>query len=144
MKIFLDGDGAPITKELTMIAKSYNLELIIVKNYLTQIQNDYAKIINVDISSDSADLYIANNILPTDLVITADKALSALILSRGATVMDFYGNIIDDNNILFHLDSRHINRNLRKQGIYSKNKPRKNSDNKIFVEALTTFIENSI
>lgn len=140
MKIYLDADGSPITTELTKIAKSFDIELIIVKNYLTNIENNYAKIISVDISSDSADFYIANHILPFDIAVTADKALSAMLLSRGAVVFDFFGNRIDENNILFHLNTRHTNKKLRKQGIYSKNKPRKNHDSQVFIDSLTDYI----
>ena len=38
MKIYLDADGSPITSELINLAREYNVELIIVKNYLTNIK----------------------------------------------------------------------------------------------------------
>ncbi|WP_455256571.1 DUF188 domain-containing protein [Peptoniphilus asaccharolyticus] len=141
MKIYLDADGSPITSQLINIAKEYQIELIIVKNYLTNIQSDYATIVSVDISSDSADLYIANHVSHGDLAITADRALSALILAKGCNVIDFYGTHITDDNILFHLDTRHTNRNLRKKGIYSKNTSRKSSDNQIFIDSVKNFLE---
>ena len=125
MKIYLDADGSPITSELINLAREYNVELIIVKNYLTNIKSEYATVVSVDISSDSADLYIANHVEHEDLTITADRALSALILAKGSYVIDFYGNHITNDNILFHLDTRHANRNLRKKGIYSKVSARK-------------------
>lgn len=140
MKIFLDTDASPITNEIIQIAKDFNLELIIVKNYLTNIESDYATIVSVDISPDAADLYIANNISKGDLAITADRALSALLLGKGAYVFDFFGYQITMDNILYLLDARHESIKLRKKGIYSKNKPRKKSNNIEFREAITKFL----
>lgn len=140
MKIYLDADGSPITNVLINLAREYNVELIIVKNYLTDIKSDYATVVSVDISSDSADLYIANHVQHGDLTITADKALSALILAKGSYVIDFHGNNINDNNILFHLDTRHTNRNLRKKGIYSKINARKEIDTQNFIISVRKFL----
>ncbi|MGO1580565.1 MAG: DUF188 domain-containing protein [Peptoniphilaceae bacterium] len=141
MKIFLDADASPITKELIEFSKNRNIELIIVKNYLTNIVDSYPKIIDVDISKESADLYIANMITSNDIVITNDRALSALVLGKKAKVIDFLGNIINNKNIDGYLYTRHINKIMRDKGIYSKNKKRRKKDNSLFINALKNLLE---
>lgn len=140
MKIFLDADASPVTKDVIEIAKSKNIQLTIVKNYSQEINSTYPEIISVDISSESADLYIVNHLSKNDLVITQDRGLSALCLAKNAYVMDFFGNLINNDNIEIYLGIRHVNSVLRKQGIYSKNKKRNNTDNNIFKENLINFL----
>ncbi len=61
VKILVDADGCPVTHLAIKVAKEYDLNIILVKNYAHEIQDSYATIITVDISRDSADFYIVNN-----------------------------------------------------------------------------------
>ena len=144
MKIFLDADASPVTNTLIEIAKSKNIPLTIVKNYSQNINSDYPEIISVDVSKEAADLYIANKVSKKDLVITCDRGLSALILGKNAFVMDFFGNIINNDNINIYLGIRHINSVNRKKGIYSKNKKRTVKDNILFKNNLLKFLEENL
>ncbi len=144
MKIYLDADASPITNIVIDVAKEKNIPLIIVKNYSQNINSSYPTIISVDISAESADLYIVNHLEKDDLVITQDRGLSALVLSKESYVMDFFGNIVNDDNINIFLGLRHVNSINRKKGIYSKNKKRQNKDNLEFKEKLIKFLEESL
>ncbi|RVU53955.1 DUF188 domain-containing protein [Anaerosphaera multitolerans] len=144
MKVFLDADASPITHIVIDECRRLNLKLVIVKNFSQQIQSDYPSIVDVDISPEAADLYIVNNLEPFDLVITQDIGLSALCLSKRAYVMNFFGKSINDLNIEYHLATRHVNKVLRNQKIYSKNKKRKSSDNGDFSFELRTFLESHL
>ncbi len=136
MKIFLDCDGSPITKIVEKVAQENKIDLVVVKNYTQEVSINYGEVVTVDIEPDAADLYIANHLEKNDLVITADYGLSALVLGKKGRVLNFMGREIDESNIEFHLDTRHIGRELRKRKIYSKNPPRKKSDNIEFERAL--------
>ena len=72
MRIFIDADASPVVKESIEIAKDYDLEIIIVKNYAHQLSDDYATVVSVDVFKESADLYIINNIEESDIVVTQD------------------------------------------------------------------------
>lgn len=144
MKIYLDADASPITNIVIDVAKEKNIPLIIVKNYSQNINSSYPTIISVDISAESADLYIVNHLEKDDLVITQDRGLSALVLSKESYVMDFFGNIVNDDNINIFLGLRHVNSINRKKGIYSKNKKRQNKDNLEFKKKLIKFLEESL
>lgn len=124
------------------IAKNYELDITVVKNYAHVITSDYASIVTVDISRDSADYYIVNHISSGDIVVTQDFGLAAMVLSRGGIPIDQNGNIITDKNIDGMLNSRHINQKLRRQNIYtSKFKKRKSESNSSFEIGLKKLIE---
>lgn len=141
MKIFLDADACPVTDIIIETAKEKEIKLILVKNYTQIIEDEYPEIVTVDISNDSADFYIINRLKDNDLVITNDKGLSALAISRNSYVMDFFGNIINEKNIDLYLNMRHINAVNRKRGIYSKNRKRSLADNSNFKKNLLLLLE---
>lgn len=135
MKVIIDADGCPVVKSAVEISKSHDIEVLIVKNYAHQIEDDYATIVTVDVSSDSADYYIANHTNKGDIVITQDYGLAAMAISKGAVCINQNGLVISDDNIDSLLSRRHINREARrKDGKYSKFKKRTNKDNLIFKE----------
>lgn len=120
------------------------MEITIVKNYAHDITSDYAHIVTVDISRDSADYYIVNQISNGDLVVTQDYGLAAMVLSRGGISINQNGNIITEENIDGMLNTRHINQKLRRQNIYaSKFKKRNNEANVYFEIGLRKLIEGA-
>lgn len=141
MKILLDADGAPIRDIVINLSKKYGAKLLLVKNFTQVFETSYGKIIDVDVNKEEADLYIANHANKGDLVITNDRGLSSLALSKSATVLDFQGKFIDDDNILSELSRRHINRKLREQKIYTHISKRKKEDDMNFYKVLNKFLE---
>lgn len=145
MRIFVDADGCPVVNEAIILTKEYNLKIIIVKNYAHKIVDDYAEIISVDISRDSADFFIINQISPGDIVITQDYGLAAICLSKHALPINQNGFLYTDRNIDGLLNQRHIHGELRRAGRYhSKAKKRKTETNKVFQENLRKLIEKSM
>ena len=129
MKVIIDADGCPVVKNAVNIAKEKDIEVLIVKNYAHQIEDDYATIVTVDISNDSADYYIVNHTSLGDIVVTQDYGLSAMAISKGAICINQNGLIISDRNIDGLLGRRHVNREARrKDGKYTKFKKRNSDD----------------
>ncbi|MDR7857834.1 DUF188 domain-containing protein [Tissierella sp.] len=125
MKIYVDADGCPVVDIAINLAKEYNLEIIVVKNYAHIIHDDYASIVTVDISRDSADYYIVNKAQKGDIVISQDYGFAAMALSKGAICITQNGLVISSENIDAILNSRHFNQKLRReQKIYTKMKKR--------------------
>lgn len=142
MKIIIDADGCPVVKNAVNIAKENGIEVLIVKNYAHQIEDDYATIVTVDISNDSADYYIVNHANKGDVVVTQDYGLSAMAISKGAICINQNGLIVSDNNIDELLGRRHVNREARrKDGKYTKFKKRSSDDNFKFEKSFTKLIE---
>ena len=141
MKIFIDADGCPVVDVTVNIAKEMNIETIIVKNHAHHISSDYATVITVDLSRDSADYYIVNLLSAGDVVITQDYGLSAMVLSKNAHVVNQNGFIIDQYNIDQLLNQRHFSQEMRrKHKIYTHSKKRKPMQNTQYIEILTTLL----
>jgi uncharacterized protein YaiI (UPF0178 family) len=133
MKIMIDGDACPVTKEVEYIAKKNNIKVIIVKNYNHVIRSSYSEVISVDSCSENADLKIANLTEKGDLIVTQDYGLCAMVIAKDAIAINQYGRVINDFNIDFELNKRDLNReNRMKHKKYTKFKKRTKKDNEIF------------
>lgn len=146
MIVFIDGDSCPVIKNAIKIANNYNLKTIIVKDYNHEMnmEGNNIEIVTVSQGSDSADLYILNNIKKEDILITNDIGLASIALSKKASILNFNGEVINDFNIDFLLLSRHINKQNRKNNIYSsKFKKRTKENNLLFEKSLIKLIENT-
>ncbi len=142
MRIFVDADGCPVVDIAIKVAKSYGLEIVVVKNYSHELADDYATIVTVDESPDSADFYIANNAIKGDIVITQDYGLAAMALGKCAFCLNQNGLIISSKNISMLLERRHINREIRrKHKKYTKFKKREPKQDIKFEKSLIWLIE---
>lgn len=145
MKILVDADGCPVVEIAIKTAKSYDLEIIIVKNFSHELWDDYATIVTVDQSPDSADYYIVNHTAKGDIVITQDYGLAAMALAKEALCINQNGLIISSKNINQLLARRHINREIRrKHNKYTKFKKREFKQDSKFEHNLRYLIEKSI
>ena len=143
MKILLDADGSPVREITEKLCQKYGAKLLMVKNYSQDFSSIYGEVISVDISKEAADIYIANHAKSGDLVITNDKGLSSLGLSKNARVMDFQGNFIDDDNIVAMLESRHFNKKMRERQVYFNIAKRDVSADYDFYKSLEKFLEDN-
>lgn len=145
MRIIVDGDGCPVIDIAIEVAKYYNLEIIIVKDYSHDIWDDYANIITVDEGQDSVDLHIVNNVKKNDIVVTQDYGLAAMVLTKGAISITQNGKIISKKNIDNLLARRHFNQQLRtKYKHFPKIKKRNPQQDKYFEKNLKKLIDNKI
>ncbi len=143
MKIYIDADGCPVVDLTVSIAKKYGLEVFIVKNYAHEIRDSYATVVTVDISPDSADYYIVNQVEKDDIVISQDYGVAAMALSKGGFCVNQNGLIISSNNIDGLLNIRHVSQKLRRQNKhYSKTRKRSDEDNVKFEQALEELIND--
>ena len=118
MRIYIDADGCPVVDTAVSIARGKGVPVTIVKNHSHFIDSDYATVITVDNSRDSADYYIANHSTRGDVVITQDNGLAAMCLAKGSHVINQNGLNITGENIDGMLNSRHFHRELRQRGVY--------------------------
>ncbi len=142
--IVVDGDACPVKKEITETARAFSVPVLLVSSYDHFLREEEGvKVIQVDRSDQSADLYIANHIARGDIVVTQDYGLAALALAKSCHVLSFRGRIFNDQDIDFLLDSRHHKAKARKAGHYGKG-PRKmiDEDRRIFQHKLTKLLRN--
>ena len=144
MKAIIDADGSPVVKSAVSIAKENDIEVLIVKNYAHKIEDDYARVVTVDITSDSTDYYIVNHASRGDIVITQDYGLAAMALSKGAICINQNGLVISEKNIDGLLARRHVNREARmRDGNFTKFKKRSKDDDLKFEESFRKLLENT-
>ncbi|AEE92660.1 conserved protein of unknown function [Tepidanaerobacter acetatoxydans Re1] len=142
MKILVDADGCPVVDIAIKTAKSCDLEILVVKNFSHYLADDYATIVTVDQSADSADYYIVNHAAKGDIVITQDYGLAAMALAKEAFCINQNGLIISSENIQQLLTRRHINQEIRrKHHKYTKFKKREPEQDAKFERNLRYLIE---
>ena len=120
MKIFIDADGCPVVKNTLNIAKKHNIEAVVVADTAHSFNLSYGTLITVSTGADSADFRIANLIGKGDILVTQDYALAAMVLSRGAVVLNQDGLVFTDDNINALLESRYTSAKLRRSGVITK------------------------
>ncbi len=143
MKIFIDGDASPVIKETEVLAKLYDLDLIIISDKSHNIKSTYATIMQVDTSSDSADFLIFTKLIAGDILVSQDLGLCAMALSKKVHCINQNGDIINEQNVDFLLQNRHISAKLRREkNVYTKFKKRDKAQNLIFSKKLKELIDS--
>mgnify|MGYP000034625284 CR=1 FL=1 len=142
IKILVDGDGCPVVKITEEIAEKFNCKLIIFTNYAHQVNSDYGQVKKLDIESQSVDMEIINRVDTGDIVITQDYGLAALVLGKGAFVINNSGNRYTEENIDHLLAKRHFYAKLRRANqrhpTHSKRTP---EEDQKFKEGLVSLLE---
>lgn len=123
MKIYIDGDGAPVKNDAIEVAAEFALPVVIVTSfdhYTTKTYPDYVSIVYVDKGRDSADYKLIALIKPRDVLITQDYGLASLALGKKARVLHQTGVEYTDKNIDTLLEQRYQSAKLRKAGLRTK------------------------
>ena len=143
-RIIVDADACPVKQEIIHIGQETLASVIFVASFAHYMSNfEGAKIIYVDQSDQSADLYIANMIRQGDIIITDDYGLAAILLKPSVRVLSFRGVEFTNENIQSLLSSRHESAKLRRGGQKTKGpKPFTKEDRENFVESLRKILNS--
>lgn len=145
MTLIIDADGCPVRDITVQMAKSYNLEAIIVCDINHVIRDHYASVITVDKGFDAVDFKIVGIMKKEDLVITQDYGLASLVLSKGGYAMDQNGMLYTDDNIEMLLLRRHISKSVRKAGGKTKGPSKRKKENDVnFKASIREFLDQHI
>ena len=120
MKIWIDADACPrMIKEVVFkSANRLKIETILVANsYRATPPSPYIKFIQVDKGADVADQYIVDHLEGSDLIVTADIPLAALVVEKEATAINPRGEIYTEENIAERLSVRNFMQELRDSGM---------------------------
>ncbi|WP_160680184.1 YaiI/YqxD family protein [Clostridium sp. C8-1-8] len=116
MKIIVDGDGCPGKAYIEKAAKEHDIEVVIYCDMHHYITSDYSKVVIVESGFQSVDMYIINNAVKGDIIITQDYGVAAMVLGRGCYALNPKGSVYDDKNIDRLLFERHISQKVRRSG----------------------------
>ena len=120
MKIWVDADACPavIKDILYRAANRAQVPLTLVANRMLRVPpSPWIRALQVPSGFDIADQRIALEAEEGDLVITADVPLAALVIAKGARVLDPRGDLLDAGNIQERLTMRNFMDGLRGSGV---------------------------
>ncbi|WP_166243743.1 YaiI/YqxD family protein [Paenibacillus turpanensis] len=144
IKILVDADACPVKEEIAGAARRFDIEAWFVASYAHRIPPmDGAKVMQVDDSSQSADLFIANHLSKGDILVTQDYGLAAIGLGKKAVVLSNRGQQYEEETIDFMLAQRHEAAKQRRNGRYGKGpRPFTNVDRDKFLQCLTKVLRS--
>src|SRR5208282_2665630 len=99
LTIYVDADACPVKDEVYRVARRYAMRVAVVANAQLWVPADALVEMIVCPGFGAADDWIAAQIGPGDIVITADIPLAARCLSKEARVLDPKGHPFTDNDI---------------------------------------------
>ncbi|MBA3033426.1 MAG: YaiI/YqxD family protein [Gammaproteobacteria bacterium] len=120
MKIWVDADACPaaIKDILYRAANRAQLSLTLIANQMLRVPpSPWIRALQVQSGFDVADQRIVQEAIAGDLVITADIPLAALVIAKGAQVLDPRGDLLDAGNIQERLTMRNFMDGLRSGGV---------------------------
>ena len=120
MRIWVDADACPVPiKEiLYRVANRVGIELTLIANQMLRVPpSPWIKALQVSSGFDVADQRIAQEAEAGDVVVTADIPLAALVVAKGAVVIDPRGELLDKGNIQERLTMRNFMETLRNSGV---------------------------
>jgi uncharacterized protein YaiI (UPF0178 family) len=144
--IFVDGDACPVKDEVYVVATRYGLAVALVANSPLHVPPDFGvQLIVVDDGPDAADDWIAANVAPHDVVVTADIPLAARCLAKDALVIGTNGRELTRDTIGDALATRALKSDLRGAGIQTHG-PRALSarDRSRFAERLDALVNRGL
>lgn len=116
LKVLIDADGCPVVSNTVEISQEFQIEPIIYCDtaHEIQIENITTKIVSKGM--DAVDFAILNDVKKGDIVVTQDYGLAAMVLAKGAAVIDQNGREFTNENIDQLLFTRHLGQKIRQAG----------------------------
>ncbi|MGH7384139.1 MAG: YaiI/YqxD family protein [Candidatus Rokuibacteriota bacterium] len=119
MRIWVDADACPqVIKEILFRAadRAQVLTTLVANTPLRTPPSDFIRTVRVAPGFDVADHRIVQQLLPGDLVVTADIPLAAEVIARGGHALDPRGELYSEDNIRERLAMRNLMQELRSTG----------------------------
>ncbi len=148
MKLFVDADACPVTRDAVTIARRHRAAVVLVANESQSLDRyadrDGVEIVKVKGGPDAADYAMVPLLKPGDIVVTQDTGLASMALARGAKAIGPRGKVFMTATIGFELDVRHAEQQHRRAGGRTSGPaPFTPEDRERFREALERLFEES-
>jgi len=144
--IFVDADACPVKDEVYVVATRYAIRVAVVANAPLHVPDGVgAQLIVVEQGPDAADDWIAENVRPGDVVVTADIPLAARCLAAGARALGPGGREFDEDSIGGALAMRDLATQRREAGDVTRGPaPLSAKDRQHFSVALDRVVSRSL
>lgn len=137
--IYVDADACPVKDDIITIAIRHNIQVLMVCNGgIRPHPHDLISLKIVPSGPDEADKWIADHIMPHDILVTNDIPLAAKAVEKSAIVLRPDGSRITEKNIGNILATRDLMSDIRAADPFhqSKSKPFSNADKGRFRQML--------
>ena len=112
--IYVDADACPVKAEVERVAIRHGVKVAMVSNGgIRPSANPLIQSVIVDQGADMADIWIADNCGPMDVVVTNDIPLAARAIEHGAMVVKPNGEVLSSKNIGNILAGRDLMADIR-------------------------------
>jgi uncharacterized protein YaiI (UPF0178 family) len=144
LHIYVDADACPVKAETAKVAQRHALPVVYVANAWMEIpRGPGLRMQVVSGGFDAADDWIAEQVQPDDVVVTADIPLASRCLKQGARVLGPGGKPYTNDNIGNALATRELMADLRAYGVRGGPPPFEQRDRSRFLQALETAVRES-
>ena len=117
VEIYVDADACPVKDEVMRVAGRHRIRVHYVSNaWMRLTDSPLVNRVVVSDGFDAADDWIADNIVPGDIAVTADIPLAARCLEKGARVVGLSGRPFTGDGIGAALAMRDLKSHLRDTG----------------------------
>ncbi len=146
IEIFVDADACPVKDEIYVVATRYGVPVVLVANAPLYVPGGLGvELVVVDRGPDAADDWIAQNVRPGDVVVTADVPLAARCLAAGARALGPSGSAFDQDSIGGQLAMRDLLASRREAGEVTRGPtPISAKDRSRFLGALDQVVQRSL
>jgi uncharacterized protein YaiI (UPF0178 family) len=114
--LYVDADACPVKDEVYRVAARYSMPVVLVANCPVRVPPGGLVSVVVCSGFGAADDWIAGEVRPGDIAVTADIPLAARCVANGARVLDPKGRLFTENDIGSALAMRHLHQELRQRG----------------------------
>ena len=115
--IYVDADACPVKDEILRVAERHGLAVTLVSNGgLRPSRDPMVRHVVVSKGADAADDWIAENVKPNDIVMTADIPLASRTVAAGAHVLGPTGRPFTPETIGMAVAMRDLKQHLRETG----------------------------
>ncbi len=144
--IFVDADACPVKDEVYAVATRHGLRVAVVSNTPIHVPpGSGGQLIVVGQGADAADDWIAANVEPGDVVVTADIPLAARCLEAGARALGPSGHPFTETSIGDALATRALKSELREMGVVAGGpRPLSSHDRSRFLNELERLVQRGL
>lgn len=146
MKILVDADACPVVHHVEIIAKKYEIPVILLCDTNHVLTSSYSEVCVIGAGADAVDFALVNKCQKGDIVVTQDYGVAAMALGKNAYAIHQSGKWYTNGNIETLLMERHIAKSARRaSGKHHLKGPRKRTkeDDLRFVDSFEALIKKS-
>jgi len=136
MQILVDADACPVKEIIVRLAKERRIPVTMLIDTSHQLNDGYSTIVTVDKQADSVDFALMDMLSRYDIVVTQDYGLAAMVLGKGAKVVNQNGFVYTNENIDRLMIERHIGQKVRRAGGRTKGPAKRTKEDNQKFEAM--------